>query len=251
MSEVIYPPGSVYDWIPKQQDEIKKTPRYVSKHRPAIILEQKQSKYAKKTMGPPKVELPSPHKYLKKQSKNPEPPERSEHLHKTRSWTARKPLVPARTENPLMGIQTKRNFLQTAVMVPMKPKATCVDTKKGHKQLLENSGLLPKYIKKKDFGKVPAYLRRCREDEQKTQEYDCSVGEQKVVQQVSDKEHQAVLEGLKKKWDELQHEYQRLPLIIDTLSKKSTKIHLEEKMSQLEKDISFFERFKTIYISDD
>lgn len=57
--------------------------------------------------------------------------------------------------------------------------------------------------------------------------------------------------GLKKKWDELHREYQGLPLIIDTPSKKTRKIRLEEKMSQLEKDISFFERFKTIFIYDD
>lgn len=33
----------------------------------------------------------------------------------------------------------------------MKPQPTCVDTSKGHKQLLENSGLVPKYTKKKVF----------------------------------------------------------------------------------------------------
>lgn len=48
-----------------------------------------------------------------------------------------------------MGIHTKRDFIKTATAVPMKPQPTSVDTSKGHKQLLENSGLLPKYIKKK------------------------------------------------------------------------------------------------------
>uniref|UniRef100_A0A3B5MGL0 Enkurin domain-containing protein n=1 Tax=Xiphophorus couchianus TaxID=32473 RepID=A0A3B5MGL0_9TELE len=147
MSEAIYPAGSVYDWIPKEQEEIKKPPRYVSKFRPAVILEEKLTKDAKKTMGPPKVELPSPDKYLKKHSKHPKPPESKS----TRTCTVKKPMVPRRTEKPLMGIQTKRDFLQTTVMFPMKPKATSVDTKKGHKQLLENSGLVPKYVMKKVF----------------------------------------------------------------------------------------------------
>lgn len=63
--------------------------------------------------------------------------------------TAKKPPVPARTDKPTMGIRTKRNFIRTATAVTMQPKPTCVDTSKGHKQLLENSGLVPKYINKK------------------------------------------------------------------------------------------------------
>lgn len=63
----------------------------------------------------------------------------------------RKPPVPARTDNPLMGIHTKKDFIKTATVVPKKPQPTCVDTSKGHRQLLENSGLVPKYIMKKVF----------------------------------------------------------------------------------------------------
>ena len=32
---------------------------------------------------------------------------------------------------------------------PRKPQPTYADTKRGHRQLLEDSGLVPKYIKKK------------------------------------------------------------------------------------------------------
>uniref|UniRef100_A0A3B3YKD9 Enkurin domain-containing protein n=1 Tax=Poecilia mexicana TaxID=48701 RepID=A0A3B3YKD9_9TELE len=169
----------------------------------------------------------------------------------TRTCAVRKPAVPRRTEKPLMGIQTKRDFLQTTVMFPMKPKAISVDTKEGHKQLLENSGLVPKYVMKKDYGEVPMYLQ-LREAERKAQaENQRRVREQNVLQRLTEEDHQAVLKGLKKKWDELHREYQGLPLLIDTPSKKTRKICLEEKMSQLEKDISFFERFKTIFIYDD
>lgn len=61
----------------------------------------------------------------------------------------KKPAVPARKDNPPMGIYTKRDFIKTNTAVPMKPQPTCVDTNKGHKELLENSGLVPKYIKKR------------------------------------------------------------------------------------------------------
>ena len=61
----------------------------------------------------------------------------------------RKPAVPARTDNPLMGTHTKKDFIKTVTVVPRKPQPTSVDTRKGHRQPLENSGLVPKYIMKK------------------------------------------------------------------------------------------------------
>lgn len=47
----------------------------MSKFRPTIVLEKKLTKDAMKTMGPAKVEVPSPEKYLKKHSKEPKLPE--------------------------------------------------------------------------------------------------------------------------------------------------------------------------------
>lgn len=58
----------------------------------------------------------------------------------------------------------------------------------------------------------------------------------------------STIQGLKKNWDQLHHEYQGLSLVIDTMSKKSHKDRLEVAMKQLENDINLFERFKTIYI---
>lgn len=76
----------------------------------------------------------------------------SKDVHKTYSATERKPPVPTRNDRPLMGIYTKRDILkETAVVVPMKPQPTYVDTNKGHKQVLENSGLVPKFVMKKVF----------------------------------------------------------------------------------------------------
>lgn len=47
----------------------------MSKYRPQVVLEKKSTKDAMRTMGPAKVEVPSPDKYLKKQSKEPKLPE--------------------------------------------------------------------------------------------------------------------------------------------------------------------------------
>ncbi|XP_026148691.1 enkurin [Mastacembelus armatus] len=249
----MHPPESVYNLIPEDKVHIHKPPRYMSKFRPMVVLEKKLTKDTMKTMGPAKVEVTPPENYLKKHSKEPkllEQTQSSKVLCTT--CTMKKPAVPKRTEQPPMGIHTKRDFLRTTTAVPMRPQPTYVDSKKGHKQHLENSGLVPKYIKKKDYGEVPEYLHKRNEEEQRAQEeYDNFVKEQKeqgAMKHLSDVERQAILEGLKKNWDELHHEYQGLSLVTNTLSKKARKERLEIAMKQLENDIDLFERFKTIYI---
>ncbi|XP_070842082.1 enkurin [Chaetodon trifascialis] len=254
MSKAVHPPESVYNLIPKEEVHCQKPPRYISKYRPTVILEKKAAKDAMRTMGPAKVEVPSPDKYLKKHSKEPKLPKNTQGLKEVRTCTVRKPAVPARTDNPPMGFHTKRDFIKTVTAVPVKPRPTFVDTSKGHKQLLEKSGLLPKYIRKTHYGEVPEYLRQRNEEEQRAQqEYDNFVKEQReqrAMKHLSDEEQQSALESLKKKWDELHHEYQGLSLVTDTLSKKSRKERLEAAMKQLENDINLFERLKTIYIAN-
>ncbi|KAM3593917.1 uncharacterized protein V6R79_025432 [Siganus canaliculatus] len=255
MSEVFHPPERAYGLIPTEEVHTPKPPRYMSKHRPAVILEEKASKDAMRTMGPAKVELPSPDKYLKKHSKEPKLSEETDCPKEfCRSCTARKPPVPARTDHPPMGIQTKRNFIKTVTTTPAKPWATSMDAIKGHKQLLENSGLAPKYIKKKDYGEVPQYLLQRAEEQRRAQEeHDKLVREQRekgCLKQLSEEHRQTVLQDLRKNWEELQREYQGLPLITDTFSQRSHKQRLEVTLSALETDIDRIERFKTIYVSD-
>ncbi|XP_038147044.1 enkurin isoform X1 [Cyprinodon tularosa] len=233
------PTENVYNNL-KEEEKVKKPVRYKAKNRLAAIIEQEsKQKDAMKTMGPPKVELPSPDKFLKKHSKQFKPPAEPEHFHK--------PPAPLRTDKPQIGIQSKKVFSQKTDLVPVTPKPSFIETKK---QLLENSGLIPKYIRKKDYGEVPAYLKQRTEAEQKArEEYERFVKELNTRERLSEEEHQAILKGLKKKWDEVYHEYQLLPFVIDTVTKKKERIFLEEKMTQLEKDISVLEKFKTIYIS--
>lgn len=56
------------------------------------------------------------------------------------------------------------------------------------------------------------------------------------------------IQGLKKTWDQLHHEYQGLSLVADTMSQRSHRERLEAKMDQVEHDINLIERFKTIYV---
>ncbi|MGH0142873.1 UNVERIFIED_CONTAM: hypothetical protein FKN15_026728 [Acipenser sinensis] len=57
-----------------------------------------------------------------------------------------------------MGIQTKKNFIktnatETIMSVPKKPQPNYVDTRRGDKQLLDTSGLVPKFTNKKGLKK--------------------------------------------------------------------------------------------------
>uniref|UniRef100_A0A3Q1FEU6 Enkurin, TRPC channel interacting protein n=1 Tax=Acanthochromis polyacanthus TaxID=80966 RepID=A0A3Q1FEU6_9TELE len=227
---------------------------YVSKFRPTVVQESKLTKDAMRTMGPAKVELPSPDKYLKKHSKESKPLEGEFiYTHRTCTYTKKKPPIPSRTENPL--IHTKRDFIKTATAKSKKPQPVCVDTNTGHKQPLENSGLVPKYIKKKDYGKVPTYLQQRNEEKLRAEEeYNKFVQEQReqrAPRRLPDEERLAVLENLKKDWDNVHREYQSLPFIINTMSQKAYKVQLEEEMKCREKNISLFESFTTLYISKD
>ncbi|CAN9506459.1 unnamed protein product [Ophioblennius macclurei] len=252
----VYQQESVFNWIVEKRSLATKPPRYVSKFRSAVLQENESKKDLRKTMGPPKVEDPCPQQYLRKHAKEPKIPEKrpgSQFIRKTCTFPQKKAKVPTRTENPPI-IRTNRNFLKTVDCgVTKKPQHITVDTYKGHKQPLENSGLIPKYIKKKDFGKVPEYLQRRTEQENKAQEeYDSFVRahrDQSTLQHLSEEERQAILKGLKSNWDKLHHDYQGLSLVIDTLSKKARKQRLEDGMKELEKDIDLIQRFKTIYIA--
>lgn len=56
---------------------------------------------------------------------------------------------------------------------------------------------------------------------------------------------------MKKKWEELQKLYQRLPLCIDTEHKKQRKTKIEDELRNLEKDILLIESNPVIYVCDD
>ncbi|KAG9276782.1 enkurin-like [Astyanax mexicanus] len=258
MSKTIYPLESTYNLISREEEKIYKPPRYISRFREQVKHEKQLNKASRKTMGPPKVHVPSPDKYLLKHSKEPRLPEKKPFSYGYEGHS-KKPPVPARTDHPPMGVHTKKNFvksnaIENIMAVPRKPQPAYIDTRNGDKHLLENSCLVSKYIKKKDYGQTPEYLQQRREETRREQEeYNNCVKErmkQGAMKQLPEEERQQILQGLKKNWDELYHQFQKLPLVTDTASKKNRKEHLEMKMKQLEKEIEMMERYKIICIAN-
>ncbi|XP_075683647.1 enkurin [Rhinoderma darwinii] len=258
------PTESIYNLIPTEEVKTSKPPRYISTFRDSVKVEKNKNKMDHKTMGPPKVEVPSPKEFLQKHTKEASLAHKSA-LNDSTGRPPRclaeekRPPVPHRTEQPIMGVQTSKSFITTnvaeAVMaVPKKPQPNYVDTKKGDKYLLETSGLVPKYIKKKDYGSTPEYLAKRNEDVRRAQEdYDAYVKERLrmgAMKQLSEDERQCVLQGIKKNWDQLHHEFQGLSVVIDTPPKKAHKEALEAEMRQLERDIDMIERHRIIYIAN-
>nr|XP_015207455.1 PREDICTED: enkurin isoform X1 [Lepisosteus oculatus] len=264
MSDV-YPAESIYNLLPREEVDIQKPPRYTSKFRERVKKDAQKDKAANRTMGPAKVEVPSPENYLLKHSKEPRLPDKGDVLdfaekpftHKDDE--RKKPRVPAKTDHPVMGIQTKKNFItanaiENIMAVPKKPQPTYVDTRRGDKQPLETSGLVPKFVKKKDYGHTPEYLLQRKEEVRRAQEeYDEYVKErlrQGAMKQLSEEERETVLQGLKQNWEVLHRQYQGLSVVTDTTPKKNRKERLELQMKQLEGNIELVEKHKTIYIAN-
>ncbi|NXB07177.1 ENKUR protein, partial [Cnemophilus loriae] len=228
--------------------------RYISKFREFVKHEAEKNKSQWKTMGPAKVAVPSPNDFLQKHSKEPKlAPKKKEQDGKKLLPLS----VPQRTYRPV--IQIKKNFInKNAVAVitgaPKKPRPFCVDTRQGDKYLLEPSGLVPKYIKKKNYGVLPKYVTRRNEEMKREQEeYEARVLEQlkkKAMKTLSDEERTNILKALKKNWEEINHAFQGLPVLTDTRYKKMHKEELELKLKQLEHDIAAIEKHKSIYIAN-
>merc|ERR1719359_2041635 len=100
-------------------------------------------------MGPLKVKVPEPQKFLKaytrEDNKLPEPRKFDYH-----DVTERKPTVPTRSEKPVMGLVTSKNFItcnavENILAVPKKTDVRQVS-----------------YMNKKGYGKVPQYLEKVK-----------------------------------------------------------------------------------------
>ncbi|XP_065587649.1 enkurin [Cyrtonyx montezumae] len=248
---------SIYNLLPRLQEKPVKPPRYISTFSQSVKLEREQNKAQCKTMGPAKVAVPSPKNFLKKHSKEPTFPAR-EKEQESKKLPALS--VPRRTDRPVMGIQSKKNFIKTNAVaaikgLPKKPQHIYVDRRQGDKYLLDTSGLVPKYMKKKDYGVTPKYVIRRSEEMKKAQEeYENYVLEhlkKNAMKQLSDEERKCLLQGLKKNWEKVYHEFQHLSVEIDTMRKKLHKEKLELQMKQLEHDIDVIEKHKVIYIANE
>ncbi|KAF7273580.1 enkurin [Rhynchophorus ferrugineus] len=261
---------NIYNITKTQIDLQKKSPRYKSKFRDKN--KNQLHIYAKSvknhaTMGVPQENSPDPQNYLKKKTGKPSytvnRPEKEEKL-------CRNLKLPQKQETPLVKdlidaskqhekkVMSTKDFIKDNIhsMKTAKPKGTAhkmVIDRGGTTVCPEANGWEPVYLKKPIFGKTPKYLVRFNKIKEKEYQMrkDASGKQQPKCRYIRRDERETLLNGLKQNWEELQKQYQGLPILTDTIPKKIRKSKLEADLKQIEKDIVLVERHPYIYVYSD
>ena len=177
---------------------------------------------------------PSPDSFRKKGTGTMVLPEPSKFNYTTQE---RKVSVPKKDEAPIHGLKTDKNFIvSNAVEIILKPAT----------KLPEEANPL----NKKNYGKVPNYLQKVKSDieeeyttlRQLKQEQQNEEERKKFL--MSPEEIAELKEGLKKKWDAVNKEYQMITHIRkpDTQGLKRKKENCERELAQIEKDMALLDK---------
>jgi len=114
----------------------------------------------------------------------------------------RKPPIPDKTDKPIMGLVSEKNYIISNAVENILSAPKNVDSKNVD------------YLKKNNYGKVPHYIEKIKKDvedeyqivkELHAQEEDEKLKEKYLM---PDDERRDLIAALKKKWDLLHHKYQ-------------------------------------------
>ncbi|XP_055626563.1 enkurin-like [Toxorhynchites rutilus septentrionalis] len=256
--KIYYHNENIYNVEKKPPERPPNPPLYHSRFEHQVRRETKSCKDAHRTMGYAKTPLQKPDEFLKK---NCGVRYRATKSAPVRLCTGHRPPVPKKDETGCANQQatTKsvnfkvENIKKVVNTSPRKVRPRYADTRKGDYHDLEKSGLMPVYKCQPKYGKIPQYLqRRKKELDAQKQHLVAKSSEQKQdCLAISQEERLELLKGLKKNWENLQQEYQSLPLLIDTVPKMIRKAKLEKGLKELEKDILTIESNPYIYVYDD
>jgi hypothetical protein len=211
---------SIFALIPEPELNPAKPPMYRSIHpgqvrpslHPPLTVQVPTAKKPAATMGR-RTDKIDPNQFLKKHERTHDlPPNLTSGFHRT-DENFKKPGVPSREEVPVMGLVSQKNYVTSNAVdailaVPKKTVAAEMD-----------------YLRKPDYGRVPLYLQRVRE--QIDEEYRLIAEMQSAqhnnaegLQLISEAERKAMLDGLKANWERINKEYQTLSFSVDTPAKK-------------------------------
>lgn len=216
--------------------------RYRSKFEKSIEekrLEMKSARHLQhKTFGFAEIPLPTPDKYLRKDEGIRRLYDRPKTAHPR--CTVRRPPIPhldeLRKAQSMQNLHNEKNFKRINIE---RAKSAFLRGKPGPKCFEQTA---PVYIKQPKYGNVPRYLTKINE-QLRTLEIESKRRQEELKSQnndiriVSQKEKDELLAGLQVNWDLMQKEYQKMPLLIDTVPKMIRKTKLENNLKSLEKDI--------------
>jgi hypothetical protein len=167
----------------------------------------------------------------------------------SRAEEPRKPPVPRHDDAPLVAPKTGKNFLVTNAVDAM------LALPKRPEKREEN------WLKRKDFGRVPEYLERVKQEIEAEHDYIMHLLDQQQMEaqegatrELTQEERDELIESLKGKWDEVNSRYQviahrKISTSNSTIGEIRWKEDCERQMSQLERDIERLSVKAPIYVS--
>ncbi|KYN09633.1 PREDICTED: enkurin [Trachymyrmex cornetzi] len=146
----------------------------------------------------------------------------------------------------------KQNILHAKRSYPAEPKQRSVDTRYGDTHDLKRSGLLPIYVHKKNYGKIPRCIVKVHTRVEPAEPFNGDeTSRVSACRYIDKEERKRLLDGMKQKWEEAMQRFRRLPFLADTLPKAQKKARMERELQQLEKDIAIIEQHSHIYVYDE
>ncbi|KAL3276223.1 hypothetical protein HHI36_020939 [Cryptolaemus montrouzieri] len=259
---------NIYSITTKPVPLVKTSPRYRSKYADYVRKPNVYSKVCKeshKIMGRPVECLPDPKQFLRKRTGK-QPHSRCRPYDEPQlEFTKKEKVYPSRDQIKQFDEELKKkeeyrtthsfvsaNIKKVLELKPKIPEKKVVFDRTGASRPLIRE-VDPVYIYSKYYGKTPPYLKCYIENQHKEHliKRDTEGVEQPKCRYITRENREKLLEGLKQNWEELQKQYQGLPILTDTIPKKIRKTKMEEDLKQLEKDIGLVERHPYIYVYDD
>jgi len=240
---------SIYNLIPQPQFIPEKPALYRSRTDGKVAPGQFElgvkSKKEHATFGKPNgTAMHTPTTFTRAHEKEPVLPEPTK---PTMSKFKTKPSVPKVTEKPVMGLTSNKNFVTANAVenILAKPQKVPVEE--------------PRFTERKDFGKVPTYLKKVKAKVAQETEYVRQYIQQREMdqtqsnaQEMPEYERQELLNHLKTKWAEVNKVYQtKLSFVLDTPAKKTRKESLERQLQEIEKDIELLSKGSTVLVVPD
>ncbi|KAF0765835.1 enkurin-like [Aphis craccivora] len=246
--------------IPRPKTPVVKPPMYRSIYTESVRRTYKSNNNLHKTMGYAEVELDPPSQFLKKHTRKEMRP--FVEINKTKCCARKsiqRPCDGATTNaSKKLPTKTRKNIRQTNIIdvirrVPPLPKHRVQDTRNGHIIVLNEAGLEPTYVSKKNYGKTPSYIVKMYKEKEMAQlmETERKRAVKPSLRYLPEDERNELLNGLKTNWAELHKEFLLLPMLTDTVPKMKRKTMLEKQLNNLEKDIDLLERNPSIYVCQD
>ncbi|KAF0975882.1 hypothetical protein FDP41_005209 [Naegleria fowleri] len=144
---------------------------------------------------------------------------------------SKRPPIPKKDEKPIMGLITKKNYVVS----------NAVDNILSAPRKVKQPE--PLWTQKAEYGKVPDYLAKIKQEMQDEYEYIQSLQQQndttgKSMRKLSEDEKESLIDGLRKKWNELHERYQSF-----SFAMPNDKVHIqrkeavEQQMDEIEKSI--------------